>query len=117
MIVGSTGNRGVVSAANYEARKFGVYSATPISKARSLCSHGNFLPVDFRYYRDESNKIMEILEGMADDFSQVSVDEAYLDLTGYSKQFSSISEMAINIQKRVYKKRMIRIYHSREKRG
>ena len=61
VIVGSTGTRGVAAAANYEARAFGVFSATPISKARKLCPDGIYLPVDFKLYREESDRIMQIL--------------------------------------------------------
>lgn len=101
VIVGSTGNRGVVSAANYEARGFGVFSATPISRARELCPDGVFLPVDFRLYRKESRAIMEIFADLADDMQQVSVDEAYLELTGFSRGFNTLEDMAAHIQQRV----------------
>lgn len=101
VIVGGTGNRGVVSAANYEARAFGVFSATPIGKARTLCPNGVFLPVDFGLYRMESRRIMEIFAEIADDMQQVSVDEAYLELTSFSKGFKNIEEMAEYIHRRV----------------
>ncbi|MFW6013961.1 MAG: DNA polymerase IV [Candidatus Nanoarchaeia archaeon] len=88
IIVGSTGERGVVSAANYEARKFGVYSATPISKARQLCSDGIFLPVNKEFYVKESEKIMLTLNSISDEMEQVSVDEAYIDITSLCKIYS-----------------------------
>jgi len=99
VIVGSTGDRGVVSAANYEAREFGVYSATPISIAREICPDGVFLPVDFRYYRQMSAEIMEILDDMSEDMEQVSVDEAYLELGEIG--FSEAQRKALKIQKAV----------------
>jgi nucleotidyltransferase/DNA polymerase involved in DNA repair len=87
IVVGSTGKRGVVSAANYEARKFNVRSATPIGIARSRLKNGIFLPVDGAYYRRESKNIMNTLKNISDDFNQASVDEAYLDITSFSKRY------------------------------
>lgn len=101
VIVGSTGDRGVVSAANYEAREYGVFSATPISIARQLCPKGTFLPVNFGLYKQESEKIMNILYSFSDFILQVSVDEAYLELTEYSKNFESIEKMAEHIKNSV----------------
>lgn len=98
VIVGSTGERGVVSAANYEAREFGVFSATPISKARELCPEGIFLGVDKRFYLDVSKKIMDILRNISEDMQQVSIDEAYLDVTGYARSFESLEDTALSIQ-------------------
>ncbi|MFW5852605.1 MAG: DNA polymerase IV, partial [Nanoarchaeota archaeon] len=101
VIVGSTGERGVVSAANYEARKYKVFSATPIGIARQLCPKGIYLPVDGDYYRKESRKIMNTLTRYSDSIRQVSVDEAYLDLTSYSKKFESLQKMAESIRKTI----------------
>lgn len=99
VIVGSSGDRGVVSAANYEARKYGVFSATPIAKARRLCPMGIYLDTDKDYYAQISAKIMSILETFADDMEQVSIDEAYLDLTNFRTRFSSVVHMAKYIRK------------------
>lgn len=104
VIVGSTGTRGVVSTSNYEAREFGVYSATPISIARKLCPNGIFLPVDYYYYREESYKIMLTLKDIGDDFLQVSVDEAYIDVTTLANTFGNLDLLGKFIQKKVYKK-------------
>ena len=93
VIVGSTGYRGVVSAANYKAREFGVFSATPISKAREKCPNGIFLPVDGKFYKKESEKVMRILTKFSNTIKQVSIDEAYLDLTEYSKEFENLESM------------------------
>lgn len=101
VMVGATGDRGVISASNYQARKFGVYSATPISRARQLCPNGIFLPPDFAYYEEQSNKIMEFLTTISTDIVQVSIDEAYLNLTEYRKQFKTPEDMALSIQKQV----------------
>lgn len=76
-----TDKRGVLCTANYPARKYGLRSAMPISKALQLCPHGVFLRPDMQYYRRESAEVMHILRAVADRFEQVSVDEAYLDVT------------------------------------
>lgn len=104
VIVGGTSERGVVSAANYEARAFGVYSATPLKKAKKLCPKGIFLAVDGKLYREESKRIMEAFYEIADDMQQVSVDEAYLALDNYSKNFPSLQEMAEHIQNTIKEK-------------
>jgi DNA polymerase-4 len=81
VIVGG-GRRGVVSAASYEARAFGVHSAQPIFEARRLCPQGEFLPVRMSRYRQVSAQVMEVLLSFTPLLEQVSVDEAYLDLAG-----------------------------------
>lgn len=70
--------RGVVSTCSYEARKYGVHSAMPISKARNLCPDCVFLPMNRQLYQDVSAHVMDILKGFAEKLEQVSVDEAYL---------------------------------------
>jgi DNA polymerase IV (DinB-like DNA polymerase) len=73
--------RGVVSTCSYEARKYGIHSAMPISKAFQLCPGAVYLPVRMQLYREASDRIMRILSGYTDRFAQVSIDEAYLDVT------------------------------------
>lgn len=83
VIVGALpGSRGVVSAASYEARTFGVRSAMPISTAYRLCPHGVFLPVRGSVYRDYSHRLDTIFSQITPDVEKVSVDEAFLDLGG-----------------------------------
>jgi DNA polymerase IV (DinB-like DNA polymerase) len=77
--------RGVVSSASYEARKYGIKSGMPISKAWQLCPQGIFLPVNMELYQKVSNEIMEIIKQYSPKYEIVSLDEAYLDLTEYSK--------------------------------
>src|SRR5665647_1887148 len=72
--------RGVVSTCSYEARKCGIHSAMPISKAYKLCPDASFLPVNMGLYKEVSINVIEILRGFAEKFEQVSVDEAYLCL-------------------------------------
>jgi DNA polymerase IV (DinB-like DNA polymerase) len=70
--------RGVVSTCSYEARKYGIHSAMPISQAYKLCPDATFVPVNMKLYAQVSANVMEILRGFAEKFEQVSVDEAYL---------------------------------------
>jgi len=82
VIVGSPpSRRGVVCAASYEARRFGVRSAMPSATAGRLCPKGIFIPPRMSHYREESGKIMEIIERTGATVEQVSIDEAYLELT------------------------------------
>ncbi|NMN00304.1 DNA polymerase IV [Bifidobacterium sp. DSM 109958] len=80
VIIG-TGPRSVVSAASYEARRYGINSAMPSARARQLCPDGVFLPVDMAYYRERSRRIFaEVLEQVTDRIEKVSVDEGYMDV-------------------------------------
>ncbi|MFO7711542.1 MAG: DNA polymerase IV [Candidatus Woesearchaeota archaeon] len=104
VIVGSTGSRGVVSTANYEARKSGVFSATPISIARQKCPEATFLPVDHEFYKQQSLEVMNILDSISDSMQQVSVDEAFLDITSFIREFSDLEEAGKAIQDMIRKK-------------
>ena len=73
--------RGVVSTASYSARKYGIHSALPISKAYQLCPKAIFLPVNMELYQKVSEEIMAIVKKYSPTFEQVSLDEAYLDLS------------------------------------
>ncbi len=80
-----SGPRAVVTTASYEARKFGVFSATPASRARRLCPDAVFLPPDFKLYRERSRAVMDVLRAHIDRVEVVGLDEAYLDLTGFER--------------------------------
>lgn len=82
VIIGGLGERSVVCTASYEARKYGVHSAMPIVSARRLCPNGVFLPVDMEKYKKESVKILNILKRYSDIIEPLSIDEAFLDVTG-----------------------------------
>ena len=73
--------RGVVSTASYEARRFGIHSGMPISRAFILCPHAVFIRPHFDQYTNTSARIMEIISSFTDKWEQVSIDEAYLDMT------------------------------------
>jgi DNA polymerase IV len=90
--------RGVVSAASYEARRFGVRSAMPISRAVRLCPQAAFLPVDMDKYRRVSHQIMAILDGFSPLVEVLSVDEAFVDLTGTEPLFGSAVEAVQRIR-------------------
>jgi DNA polymerase IV len=89
VIVGGGGpnQRGVVSAASYEARKFGVHSAMPLRTAGRLCPNGVFLPVDGTKYQAVSREVMTILRRYTPLVEPISIDEAFLDVTGSRKLF------------------------------
>ena len=90
VIVGSPPDkRGVVSAASYEARRFGVHSAMPSRTAGKLCPQGVFLPVDMARYHKVSRELMTILESFTPLVEPISVDEAFLDVTGARGAFDA----------------------------
>ena len=84
VIVGGGGphDRGVVSTASYEARQFGVHSAMPLRTAGALCPHGIFLPVDGAKYQAVSRDVMSVLRRFTPQVEPISIDEAFLDVTG-----------------------------------
>ncbi len=114
--------RGVVSTSSYEARKFGVRSGMPISKAYKLCPQGIFLRPDLKYYKEISDKIMEILHKYADQdegpfeedlefisgnpkkFEQWGLDEAFIEVMEAMPNYSSPVEMAQRIKDEIYEK-------------
>src|SRR5512145_2270162 len=93
--------RGVVSACSYEARVYGVRSAMPISRAYRLCPHGVYLPVDMDKYARVSAEIMAILGDFSPLVEPVSVDEAFLDLTGTETLWGPAAEAVRRIKSRI----------------
>lgn len=93
--------RGVVSAASYEARTFGVRSAMPVGQARKLCPQGVFVPVRMHRYAEMSREVMRVLHDYSPVVEQASVDEAYLDATGLERVFGPVDAMAAQLKARV----------------
>lgn len=98
VIVGGSERRGVVCAASYEARKFGVHSAQPTAVAKRLCPNGIFLPVRMERYREVSERIFGIFHRFTPLVEALSIDEAFLDVTGSIRLFGTSAEIAKQIK-------------------
>ncbi|WP_456406507.1 DNA polymerase IV [Caldithrix abyssi] len=96
--------RGVVSTCSYEARKFGVHSAMPISQAYRLCPHGIYLPPNGALYQQVSHNIFQIFYEFTDLVEPVSIDEAFLDVTGSVRLFGDGPTIAQKIKQRIKEK-------------
>lgn len=101
VIVGGETNRGVVAASSYEARKFGVYSAMPIFQARQKCPQGIFVPPRRHRYQEVSKIIMSLLTSISPLVEPISIDEAFVDITGCEKIFGSPMEIGRKIKQKV----------------
>ncbi|NOX71449.1 MAG: DNA polymerase IV [Candidatus Micrarchaeota archaeon] len=105
MFSGRSKNSGAIATANYPARKLGIHSGIPIKKAKELDKEGVvvFLPADRDYYKQVSDRIMQIYRKYADRFEQVSIDEAYIEVTKRCKgSFEKAIELAERIRKEVH---------------
>jgi DNA polymerase-4 len=89
VVVAGSGPRAVVTTASYEARRYGVFSATPAERARRLCPDAVFIPPDFEAYRTRSKEVMAVLKRHVERVEIVGLDEAYLDLTGLDRHRSA----------------------------
>jgi DNA polymerase-4 len=105
VIGGRPESRGVVAAASYEVRRFGVHSAMPSSQARRLCPDAIFIPPDFRRYSRESEKIFAIYREFTPVVQAVSIDEAYLDVSDHLGEAGSATAIAREIRRRVREER------------
>jgi len=102
VLVGSPANqRGVVAAASYEARKYGVHSAMPSGEAARLCPDAIFVPSNMKRYKAVSNQVFEIFERFTPLVEPLSIDEAFLDVTGSEKLFGSGVEIGQKIRKAI----------------
>jgi DNA polymerase IV len=98
VVVGGPKQRGVVSAASYEARKFGIHSALPMAVAMRLCPQGVFLPVRMPRYKEISDQIFEIFLRFTPLVEPLSIDEAFLDVTASIRLFGPAEEIAKQIK-------------------
>ncbi len=101
VIVGGSGARGVVTAATYEARAFGIRAGMPIGRARSACPHGVYLPSRHDLYREYSKLVMNVLREITPAVEQISIDEAFLDATGARLRIGTPVEVAELVRRRL----------------
>ena len=94
----SGNGRGVVSTCNYEARKYRIHSATPISKAYLLCPHGVYLRPNSKKYYEASDQVMDIIKTYSPTFEQVGIDEAYLDVSDICKNYIKAKNHALKLK-------------------
>ncbi len=104
IIVGGHSRRSVVSAANYAARRCGIHSAMPVFQAREKCPDAVFLPPRMHRYKELSAEIMSILREFSPLVEPVSIDEAYVDVTGCEKLLGEVREISRNIKERIKEK-------------
>jgi DNA polymerase-4 len=101
VVGGKPDRRGVVAAASYEARAFGLHSGMPLITAARLCPQAVFIEGNYHRYSEASRKFMAILADFSPFLEPVGIDEAYLDVTGFESLHGTIREMALKIKKRV----------------
>jgi DNA polymerase IV len=101
VLVGGTGPRGVVAAASYEARRFGVHSAMPMVRARRLCPQAVVLPPRFEAYSEASTRVHEIFREFTPLIEPIALDEAFLDVSGSARLFGTGAEIGSAIRARI----------------
>ena len=101
VVVGGAGSRGVVAAASYEVRRFGVHSAMPMREALRRCPQAVVVTPRFKRYREVSSTVFDVFREFTDLVEGLSLDEAFLDVTGSTGLFGSGEDMAREIKKRI----------------
>jgi DNA polymerase-4 len=109
VIVGASSPRGVVAAASYEARRFGVRSAMPGFRARQLCPHGVFLPCNMPHYAAVSQQLQALFRDFTPQVEALALDEAFLDVSGSVQLFGGIRALAEELKRRVYAATLLRV--------
>jgi DNA polymerase-4 len=102
LIVGGDGQRGIVAACSYEARKYGIQSAMPALTAKRLCPHAIFLKGSYHEYSNYSRQVTEIITNAVPHYEKASIDEFYIDMTGMDK-FFGISQYTKNLREKIIK--------------
>ncbi|MBN1151946.1 MAG: DNA polymerase IV [Dehalococcoidia bacterium] len=102
VVGGHPDSRGVVSAASYEARRFGVHSAMPLSQAKRLCPQALFIPVNFPRYIDASRRFMALLTRAASTIEPLGLDEAFLDVSESVHDFEGAHARAVELKRHVH---------------
>ena len=98
LVCRSTERRGVVAAASYEAREYGCHSAMPMRRAMALCPDAVRVDPRMERYREISAEVMEIFGGLTDVVEAISLDEAYLDVTGSVSGMADFEAMAVGLR-------------------
>ncbi len=106
-VVIGAGIRGVVSSANYLARKYGIHSAMPVSQARRLAPNAIFISPNHEKYSEVSDRVMEIFDSISPLVEQISVDEAFIDISGAGKLLGTAQEIGQLIRKKVFEQEKI----------
>lgn len=101
VIVCGKSRRSVVATASYEARAFGVHSAMPLSQAKRLCPHGCFVAPRFEAYREASDAIHQVMLHYADAYEPISLDEAFLDISGMGSQYLTLGSIGRAIKEEI----------------
>ena len=101
VIVGGSNGRGVVCAATYEARSYGVHSAMPVGQALRRCPQAIVLPVRHQLYSQVSKQVMGILGAITPQLEQLSIDEAFLDVSGSRRRLGSPCQIAANLRQQI----------------
>lgn len=101
LIIGTKGERSVVSTASYEARKYGVHSAMPMKSALRLCPNATVIKPRMKRYHEKSNEVMAIISSFAPGFQQASIDEAFLDFSGMERLYPLPGKAAKGLKERI----------------